>query len=307
MNVLIPFTKMVGTGNDFIVVDTRRHRLGALKRRWPAISRALCDRHTGVGADGILVLEPSERANIRMRVFNPDGSEAEMCGNGLRCVALYLSQKTEDRRQRTERRNVKIETRAGVLSATVQGNQVAMRMTDPTELRLGLSLNVERRTIRLGFVNTGVPHAVVPVRTVEAVDVNRVGRALREHRAFSPRGSNVNFVETDTRRPNRLRVRTYERGVEEETLACGTGVAASAVIYALQHDQRGQGNGRETAVRGRGRRYRIEAEAKSGDVLTVTLVVQGEGSRRRVRDVVLQGAATRVFEGEMSWPPQRRT
>ncbi|MBI1992304.1 MAG: diaminopimelate epimerase [Candidatus Omnitrophica bacterium] len=296
----IPFTKMAGAGNDFIIVDARRHQLAPLTRQWPAISRSLCDRHTGIGADGLLVLEMSRRANVKMRVFNSDGSEAEMCGNGARCVARYIAQGARGA-------SVSIETRAGVVEATVRGDEVAMRMMDPTGLRLGLSLDVGGRTVRLlGFVNTGVPHAVVPVKRIDSIDVTRIGRALRYHRAFAPRGSNVNFVQADAKRTNRLRVRTYERGVEEETLACGTGVAASAVLYALRHEGRGRGNGVLRGSRSSCRR-RIEVETRSGEVLTVAFTVTGEGSSRRVSDVVLQGAAARVFEGEVSWSPRRRT
>ncbi len=234
MNVTIPFTKMVGTGNDFIVVDTLYHPLPALKGEWPEVTRALCDRHTAIGADGVLVLEPSASANVKMRLFNPDGSEAEMCGNGARCVALYVKSKRRGREQ-----PVTIETAAGVLEATVHDDRVAIRMTDPTALQLELELDVDSRRIRLGSVNTGVPQVVVSVERLEEVDVVGLGRALRHHRAFAPQGTNVNFIQADAGHPDRLRVRTYERGVEKETLACGTGLAASAMIYALSRGLQG--------------------------------------------------------------------
>ena len=234
MPATIPFTKMVGTGNDFIVVDTRRlPRLRRLPRRWGGVARALCDRRTGIGADGLLVLEPSRSADVRMRVFNPDGSEAKMCGNGARCVAQYVQ-----RARRGRQPSVTIDTAAGMLDATVRRDRVAVRMMDPTALRLDLTLDVARRRIRLGAVNTGVPHAVVPVAALDAVDVSGLGRALRHHRAFAPQGTNVNFIQTDADHPDRLRIRTYERGVEEETRACGTGVTASALVYALSHGRR---------------------------------------------------------------------
>ncbi|MBI2495399.1 MAG: hypothetical protein HYW10_02370 [Candidatus Omnitrophica bacterium] len=255
----IPFTKMVGTGNDFVVVNAGRNRLAALRSEWRSRHKAWRVRHV-----------------------------------------LW-------RRRGAGEQPVTVETIAGVLSATVHGDQVAMRMTNPTALRLGLNLDVGGRAVRLlGFVNTGVPHAVVPVKRIDSIDVTRIGRALRYHRAFAPRGSNVNFVQADAKRTNRLRVRTYERGVEEETLACGTGVAASAVLYALRHEGRGRGNGVLRGSRSSCRR-RIEVETRSGEVLTVAFTVTGEGSSRRVSDVVLQGAAARVFEGEVSWSPRRRT
>jgi diaminopimelate epimerase len=282
----IPFTKVVGTGNDFIVVDTIRHPVRSLRSRWRSVSRAVCDRHTGIGADGLLVLEPSRRANARMRVFNPDGSEADMCGNGARCVARYLEEVIRENPMR-------IETRAGVLAATVRGRRVAIQMTDPTDLRLGLPVAVEGRTLRVGCVDTGVPHAVIAVRQLDAVDVARTGRALRYHRAFAPRGTNVDFIQADPRRPGRIRIRTYERGVEDETLACGTGVAAAAVVHALSQAQARNGHGRR----------RVDVETRSRDVLRVSFVVRGAG--RRVEDLVLEGPADRVCDGVFRWPMRR--
>lgn len=295
MHVKIPFTKMVGTGNDFIVVDARRHPLAQLTTRWRAVSRALCDRRSGVGADGLLVLGPSRLAEITMRVFNPDGSEAPMCGNGARCVALYVK-----RERRPRATPVMIETGSGVLAAGVQGARVSLRMPDPVVLRLDLPIEIGAQRLRIGVINTGVPHAIVPVDAIDEVDVVGTGRALRHHRRFAPRGTNVDFVQADATRPNRLRVRTYERGVEGETPACGTGVTASAVVHALSADLpsgtlRGAGNGRA-------RRCRIDVEARNRDVLTVSLTVVPAGRARRVTDVVLEGAARRVFDGTVDWP-----
>src|SRR3989338_6203306 len=167
MSRAIPFTKMVSAGNDFLVVDARR----LPSAPWHRVSRALCDRHQGIGADGLLVLERSAKANVRMRVFNPDGSEANMCGNGARCVALYL-----------KRRHVTIETNAGVLAGTVQRDRVAMRLTDPTDIRRDVSVRVNGRAARATCLDTGVPHAVVPVTQLDRIDVNEAGRALRVHR-----------------------------------------------------------------------------------------------------------------------------
>ena len=274
---VISFTKMVGTGNDFIVVDARRLSAHAVNGRWSSASRALCDRHTGIGADGILVLERSPRADIRMRVFNPDGSEAEMCGNGARCVAKYLGRAST------------IDTQAGVLSARVRGDRVAMRMTDPRGLRLGQSVRANGRRVAFGFVDTGVPHAVVTMPSVDRVDVRGLGRALRTHRAFAPRGTNVDFIQPIAGRPNRIKIRTYERGVEDETLACGTGIAAAAVIYGASQ--------RSTASRARS--CRIQVQARSGDVLTVSFTIL---PGLRISGLVLEGGARRVFDGLVTLP-----
>ena len=279
MKRTIPFVKMVAAGNDFLIIDARRLRRRGLP--WKAVSRAVCDRHHGVGADGLLVLEPSTKANVRMRVFNPDGSEANMCGNGARCVVVYLQQGAGDSA-------VTIETKAGFLSATVRGERVAMRMTDPTRLRTDLSLRVNGKTLRALHLNTGVPHTVVPVTQLDRVAVDALGRTLRFHRAFSPAGTNVNFIQPSGRR---LRVRTYERGVEAETLACGTGVAASAVAYVL-------GNG----WRGRRQKHRIDVETRGGDRMAVSFTLMPSGRGVAVTDLILEGRARRICEGTVQWP-----
>ena len=304
----IPFTKMAGTGNDFLIVDARPHTKPGSSGRsrgfgvgaWSAVSRSMCDRHRGVGADGLLVLGPSRRADVRMRIFNPDGSEAEMCGNGARCVAGYevRQQATGNRQQAGLERRATIETKAGLLSATVRGNRVAMRMTAPTQLAPGLTVKVDGRPVSLGFINTGVPHAVVPVNRLDEVDVPGLGRALRRHRQFAPAGANVDFIEPHPTRPNRVRVRTYERGVEGETLACGTGVVASAILYGLNRPGSGSN--------GVPRTHRIEVEARSGDLLTVSFTTGHNGRRLMAANVVLEGAVAHICEGSYDWSTRRR-
>jgi diaminopimelate epimerase len=289
---------MVGAGNDFVILDSRREPLRRLRAAWPAAGRAWCDRHRGIGADGLLVLESSKAADVRMRVFNSDGSEAEMCGNGARCVALYASV-MGPRGGKT----VSIESRAGIVTAAVHGERVTMRLPNPTGAHLGVVVEAEGRRVSGGFINTGVPHLVVEVDDLEAVDVARLGRALRRHRRFAPIGTNVNFIRGG-RRPNHLRVRTYERGVEAETLACGTGMAASAIIHALA---RNADSGVPARVRsGRSaQRWSIELEPRSGDPVRVSFTVDMREGAQHVRDVSLEGAARIVFTGVMSWPPRR--
>lgn len=284
--MMIPFTKMVAAGNDFIVVDARPRRLSALKGRWAAVARTLCDRHHGIGGDGVLVLEPSRAADVKMRVFNPDGSEASMCGNGARCVALHLT------RQGRGHRTVAIETGAGILSARTRGNRVAMQMMPPSGLRPGLALAVGGRTVHATAIRMGVPHLVVPVTALDRVDVHRMGRALRSHRAFGPQGTNVDFIQPNGRW-SRLRVRTYERGVEAETLACGTGVTASAIVHGLQHARRSP-------------KQRITVETRSGDLMTVSFAVVVSGRGVRVTNVTLEGTARRICQGTVSWPLEAR-
>lgn len=282
----IPFTKMVGTGNDFVVVDLVSHpSLRDLGRRWPVIAKALCDRHQGIGADGVLVLERSPRVDVRMRIFNADGSEAEMCGNGSRCVALYWT--------RVHGRGVSsltLETRAGVLQAWVHGTRVRVQLTQPRRYRPRVTVQVGGRHVNGGFVDTGVPHFVVPVRSIASVDVERLGRSLRRHGAFGPRGTNVDFVQPFARR---LLVRTYERGVEAETLACGTGITASAIVHLLHQPV---SNGHVGSAR------RIEVQSRSGDLLTVSVrPARGARPDRPVAEVTLEGEASWVFDGTVNW------
>ena len=191
--VKINFTKMVASGNDFIVIS---QSLGS--RSLKDLAKKICDRKFGIGADGLLVLGKSKVAGIKMRIFNADGSEAEMCGNGARCVSLF-----------TGRKSVSIETKAGVIEAKVSGDNVKIKLTDPKEINLDTSLDVSGRTLKVNFVNTGVPHVVVFVEGLDKINVDAIGRNIRYHKKFAPKGTNVNFIEVLSR--DSLKIRTYER------------------------------------------------------------------------------------------------
>ena len=218
---MLRFTKMNGAGNDFILFDNRAGSI-ALDRNHVA---QLCDRHRGIGADGVLLLEnPTNRADFRMRYFNADGGEAEMCGNGARCFARFAN------KVGGQKTRISFETPAGVISAELKGELVTLQMTRPTDLRLNVELPLADDKKRIHFINSGVPHVVIPVAKIDDADVRGDGAAIRHHQMFSPNGTNVNFIEK--RGPNEIAIRTYERGVEDETLACGTGIVASALIFA---------------------------------------------------------------------------
>jgi diaminopimelate epimerase len=263
---MLRFTKMDGAGNDFILID---NRAGKIHLNRTQIAR-LCDRHRGIGADGILLLEkPSDHADFRMRYFNADGGEAEMCGNGARCFARFANQMAGTRGK------ISFETPAGVISAELAGDLVTLQMTEPTDLRLSVPLQICDEKKIVHFVNSGVPHVVVPVTQVGDVDVSRDGSAIRRHEMFSPKGANVNFIEK--RGANKIAVRTYERGVEGETLACGTGVVASALIFAATENVNGP----------------IDVIARGGDELRVGF----EKTDKQFRNVTLTGPAEFVFEG----------
>lgn len=226
MEMIIPahFSKMYGHGNDFIVV---RESEDAFPDDWSEKAVRWCRRRTGIGADGLLVVGPGRSADFSMRIFNPDGSEAEMCGNGARCIARFAFEAG------IAGSSMKFETPAGVIEATVDGSRAAIRLTDPAGLK-GEVVTVGGEQYPLYTINTGVPHAILFTDGVlHLADdlLHERGRAIRFHDAFAPAGTNVDFVEVAG--SGRIRVRTYERGVEAETPACGTGAAASALISSL--------------------------------------------------------------------------
>jgi len=219
----IPFWKMSGSGNDFVVVDNRKKILKGDLASW---ARRLCHRQFGVGADGLLLLENDRREDFRMVYLNADGSRADMCGNGARCMAWFAHAKGAVGSQ------FRFITDAYPVGASVKGAVVQVSLADAKAYVPEVVARLRAITYRLAFLNTGVPHAVLFVPNAQKVDIVGLGRALRFHNAFGPRGTNVNFVQKIGL--NKLRVRTYERGVEGETLACGTGVTASAIAAALQ-------------------------------------------------------------------------
>lgn len=265
----IPFYKMHGAANDFILVDDRAGTFPIDDRAWIAWVSA---RRTGVGCEGVILIQPSQTSSFRMRFLNPDGGEVEMCGNGARCVARLAHEIGAAPARMT------IETVAGQLQAEMtDGGLVRLTMTEPADWRPTLALRLGGETVACGFVNSGVPHVVVKVPDVASVDVARLGAAIRHHEEFKPKGTNANFVQVTG--PSAIRVRTYERGVEAETPACGTGMVASALVLA--------------------RAGRISLPAvvvpASGDTLHVGASVR-EG---RWTDVTLTGPAEHVFRGEV--------
>jgi len=263
---MVRFTKMDGAGNDFILID---NRAGNIDLDRGQIAR-LCDRHRGIGADGILLLEKaSNHADFRMRYFNADGGEAEMCGNGARCFARFANKVAGGREK------ISFETPAGLIAAELAGDLVTLQMTEPTDLRLSIDVRAADQDKTVHFINSGVPHVVIPVSRIDNVDLRREGSAIRHHKMFSPNGTNVNFIEK--RGPKELAVRTYERGVEDETLACGTGVVASALIFSVVEKVNGP----------------ITVIARGGDELKVGF----EKSDSGFRNVTLTGPAEFVFEG----------
>lgn len=224
MSRALPFTKMHGAGNDFVMVDGRE--LADPGRGLDASDVArLCHRQLGVGADGLIVVAPDAVHDFAMTYYNSDGGEAEMCGNGARCAYAFAQGLglVGDRGV--------FRTAAGPITGRREGRGVSVGLTPPRDIRLDVSVGGETPFERLHHADTGVPHLVIPTPQLETVDVARWGRRLRMDPAFAPAGVNVNWVQP--RADGVWLIRTYERGVEAETLACGTGASAAALILVL--------------------------------------------------------------------------
>ena len=265
----IPFWKMHGAGNDFVLVDDRELTFPCADDAWLA---RLGTRRTGVGCDGFLLIQPSDTtADFRMRFFNPDGGEAEMCANGARCIARLAAELG------AAPAKMAFDTVAGLVRATVEGEDVLLEMTDPTDWRLERTLVTGDERVAYSFVNTGVPHVVIEVEQIDSCPLKELGPAVRYHEDFAPAGTNVNFLAVTA--ASELAVRTYERGVENETLACGTGIVAAALIAAVQ--------GRAVSP--------VRVTAASGDILTVSF----DGNGRGVQNVKLRGPTRHVFRGTL--------
>ncbi len=266
------FYKMHGNGNDFLLIDNRR---GVLKgRNLSVLAQRVCNRHRSVGADGLIVIVPPadrKAAHFKWRFFNADGSEAEMCGNGSRCAARFAVL------QKIAPRKMAFETRAGIIHAEVKQKTVRVQLTGATGVKMNIPVTLDFGT-RIGhFINTGVPHVVYLSGNLETEDVQSVGSKTRWHALFRPAGTNVNFIQVDGL--HRLRIRTYERGVEDETLACGTGAVAAALIAASLEMARSP----------------VTVTTRGGDRLIVSFQRDADG----FADLHLEGEAVVACEGTL--------
>ena len=218
----IEFYKMSGSGNDFIIIDNRNNIID--ENGLSNFIAKVCRRKMAVGADGVILVENTDNADFKWRFFNSDGSVAEMCGNGARCVArfAYLNNIAGS--------NMSFETLAGLVKAEVIEERVKVKMTDPFDLETDVAIEFKNGLTSIYSINTGVPHVVMVKNSIDDIDIVKIGRKIRYHDRFLPAGTNVNFV--CHIKDNTIAIRTYERGVEDETLACGTGAAASAIVMA---------------------------------------------------------------------------
>lgn len=265
------FHKMTGAGNDFVVIDNRG---GLITKGWE-LARKLCDRRWGIGADGLLMIENSHVASYKMMYFNADGSYGGMCGNGGRCIARYAAELGIARKEH------RFEALDHIYGAKVHSSEITLEMRDPKDVRRDFVLRIGGKSLKASYVDTGAPHVVLDARGVsrrglDQVDVVEIGKKIRYEKRFRPGGTNVNFVEISGH--NSIRMRTYERGVEAETQACGTGAIAVAVVASA-----------------RGMEPPINIETASNRILTVDFRMKdGE-----ITGVLLSGPAETVFEGDI--------
>lgn len=265
----IPFFKMSGSGNDFIIIDNRESIVAV--DDLAQFTAKVCRRRMSVGADGLILVERSEDVDFKWRFFNSDGSMPEMCGNGARCAARFAFLTG------IAGKRVAFETLAGVITAEISGDQVRIKMSDPHDMVLADEVRVADYPLPISRVNTGVPHVVMEVKDLARANVASVGREIRFHQQFAPDGTNVNFIAplNDTI----WGIRTYERGVEDETLACGTGNVAAALVLSLRH----------------GLASPITFKTLSGSCLTVHFSKEND----QFHDVFLEGDARVIFRGTL--------
>lgn len=268
---MLTFTKMAGGGNDFVIIDNRAGEVGDPV----ALTRRICTAHLSVGADGLILVEPSERADVRIRYFNNDGSIGEFCANGTRCAARFAMLAG------IAPKKMSIDTGAGVVGAEVgEGTTVSLALPSPHGYRADRPLRLPERTVRGSFIVMGVPHYVIfDDSDLWSRDIVPLGRAIRFHPDLKPDGgANVNFVVV--RGEHSIEVRTYERGVEAETLSCGSGVVASVAVSALA--------GKVSSP--------VSILTRSGIIFRVSFRREGN----ELRDVQLTGDARVVYRAELT-------
>lgn len=268
----IAFEKMSGTGNDFVIIDNRTQVIPLEIQ--PELARKICRRMFSLGADGLILIQNSDKADFGWNFYNADGSVAEMCGNGSRCAARFAF------RHKIADRKMKLETIAGVVEAEVAEAEdvVRVKMTKPYDFRLDLSMRLDNIEYPVTYVNTGVPQAVIFVEE-DDVPVKKWGRKIRFHELFEPKGTNANFVKILGK--NKLKVRTYERGVEAETMACGTGAVAASIFAAML----------------KGMDSPVEVETSGGEMLTILFNLK-DGPV--ADDVYLQGPTRLICTGNLT-------
>jgi diaminopimelate epimerase len=270
----IEFFKMNGSGNDFIVIDNREKIVENIGFKTEEFVKRICKRGLSIGADGVILIENTDEAgcDFAWRFYNSDGSQASMCGNGSRCAVRFAYLKGIINDTKTV-----FLTGAGKIYGEIVGiNTVKVQLTKPTDYK---TINLDNQTMY--FINTGVPHLVIFVDDLESVDVAGLGAKYRYHEAFAPAGTNVNFVNILDN--STIAIRTYERGVEAETLACGTGATASGLISGLIKNI-------QTPV---------DVQTRSGKILKIYFQIKNAQSSEPIDIVFLEGDSMLSFVGTM--------
>jgi diaminopimelate epimerase len=258
------FYKITGSGNDFVIIDNRANKIKNKK----LLAKKVCQAKYGISADGLILLEKSSNANFKMRIFNSDGSEAEMCGNGLRCLVRFIKEK-----KLSKHNNLNIETKAGIYQTSIKGSYISAKMFFIGEPKLNFSIDAGNEKIIVNYINTGVPHTVLFTENIENIPIETMGPVIRYHKEFTPDGTNVDWVKIIDN--HTIKVRTYERGVEGETLACGTGVTAGIICSYLLKKIKSP----------------VNIIVKSGEILKSYF-------SDNLKDIFLQGEAKIIFYGE---------
>jgi len=265
----IPFLKMSGSGNDFIIIDHRNEFID--ENTLTRLITGVCRRKLSVGADGFILIENSKQHDFSWRFYNSDGSRAEMCGNGARCAARFAQLNG------IAGAELSFETDAGVIRAQIKADRVKVKMPDPTDIRFDFGVDLEAGSMMVSSVNTGVPHVIILQDQIDDLDVVGIGREIRYHRDFAPAGTNVNFICRND--GNAIAIRTYERGVEDETLACGTGSIASALVAARKLEMNSP----------------IDVMTRSGEYLTIYFA-ENKGC---FHGIFMEGDARVIYAGEL--------
>jgi len=265
------FVKMSGAGNDFLIIENSQ---GANIKN---LAIKMCNRTNGVGADGLLILDKSKKADYKMRIINADGSEAEMCGNGVRCLAAYIAEKYNP-----QKKIFSIETLSGLILGKAKGEMAHVRLGNPLGYKGSVPIRINKQPLHVAFVDTGVPHAIVFVDNLKKIDVKKIGSLIRFNPKFKPRGTNVNFVEQINK--TSVEVRTYERGVEDETNACGTGSVAAGIVTYLKANHDGQST----------KKAAMKVKTQSSEILKISFDIEAE----TISNVWLQGSAKFIAEGK---------
>jgi len=275
--MLISFIKMTGAGNDFILIDNRskKHTIS-----WSTFAPIICNRRYGVGADGLLILENSKRADFALNYYNADGSYGGMCGNGGRCAAHFVMQENKTS-------GITFEALGHKYTAKQSDMNVDLKMMDPKRFTTKINLALHKAKLEVHFIDTGAPHTVIYMGGMEkglqdrikSTGITEIGRTVRNHPHFAPEGTNVDFI--DLEGEDSISMRTYERGVEDETLACGTGAVASALITSLL----------------KGLKSPVKVRTRSNEILMICF----KTNKGKLTDIHLIGSARIVFKGSFNY------